>query len=76
LIFVFVQNIFLEQYWTSSQTFFHFFYDNSPRELQIEAFKAHVQAAKITKLPLIIHTRAANEETIEVLQEERGILPA
>ena len=54
------------------ETGLDFFYDNSPRDLQIEAFEAHVQAAKITKLPLIIHTRSANEETVDVLQSERG----
>lgn len=54
------------------ETGLDFFYENSPRELQLEAFKAHVQAAKMTQLPLIIHTRAANKETIDVLTGEKG----
>ena len=54
------------------ETGLDFFYDNSPRDQQKKALRAHIEAAKITKLPLIIHTRAANEETIEILQEAAG----
>ncbi len=54
------------------ETGLDFFYDNSPRDHQKEALRAHIEAAKITKLPLIIHTRAANKETIDILKEAAG----
>lgn len=39
---------------------------------QRERFKAHIQAAKIVKKPLIIHTREAAEDTLQILQEENA----
>ena len=54
------------------ETGLDFFYDNSPREHQKESLRAHIKAAKETKLPLIIHTRAANEDTIKILKEAAG----
>ena len=47
-----------------------FYYENSPKELQIELFKTHIEAARKSFLPLIVHTRAADSETIEILQNE------
>ena len=47
-----------------------FYYENSPKELQIELFKIHIEAARKSFLPLIVHTRAADSETIEILQNE------
>ncbi len=39
---------------------------------QRERFRTHIQASRITNLPLIIHTRAASEDTIAILKEEGG----
>lgn len=39
-------------------------------EWQRERFRTHIRAAKATKLPLIIHTRQAAEDTIRILKEE------
>ena len=39
-------------------------------EWQRERFRTHIRAAKATKLPLIIHTRQAPEDTIRILKEE------
>ncbi|WP_047392032.1 TatD family hydrolase [Chitinibacter sp. ZOR0017] len=39
-------------------------------EWQRERFRTHIRAAKVAKLPLIIHTRAASEDTIRILREE------
>ncbi|HEY7804352.1 MAG TPA: TatD family hydrolase [Orrella sp.] len=39
-------------------------------EWQRERFRTHIRAAKQAKLPLIIHTRQAQEDTIRILQEE------
>ena len=47
-----------------------FYYENSPKELQIKLFKIHIEAARKSFLPLIVHTRAADSETIEILQNE------
>lgn len=47
-----------------------FYYDNSPRDVQTEVFKRQIQIAKDLNLPIIIHSRAANDETIEVLTGE------
>lgn len=42
-------------------------YDNSARPAQRERFEAHVEAARTTGLPLIVHTRDAEEDTAEIL---------
>jgi TatD DNase family protein len=47
-----------------------FHYDNSPRDQQAESFRTHIQAARTTGLPLVIHTRSADRETAEILEEE------
>jgi TatD DNase family protein len=54
-----------------------YFYDNAPREAQATGFRRHIAAARITGLPLVIHTRAADEDTIQILEEEaeQGAFP-
>jgi TatD DNase family protein len=47
-----------------------YYYDNSPREDQQAGFRKHIHVAKETGLPLIIHTRDAEEDTIRILREE------
>jgi len=47
-----------------------FYYDHSPREIQIEVFKKQIRIAKDLNSPIIIHSRDANEETVEILQDE------
>ena len=47
-----------------------FYYENSPKELQIKLFKIHIEAARETNLPLIVHTRNADIETIQLLKDE------
>jgi TatD DNase family protein len=47
-----------------------FHYDNSPRENQREVFRRQLRLARAEKLPVIIHTREAEEETIEILRAE------
>jgi TatD DNase family protein len=41
-------------------------------EWQRERFRTHIRAARQTDLPLIIHTRAASDDTISILKEEGG----
>jgi TatD DNase family protein len=52
-----------------------FHYDNSPRDVQIEVFKRQLRAARECDLPVIIHTREAEAETIDILQstQSRGV---
>ena len=47
-------------------------YDLSPREAQMTGFRNHIAAARETGLPLVIHTRMAEEDTARVLEEEMG----
>src|SRR5690606_15681948 len=52
------------------ETGLDFFYEYSPRLEQEESFRRHIEAARITGLPLIIHTREAEEDTVRILQDE------
>jgi len=45
-------------------------YDNAPRDAQETGFRRHIEAARVTQLPLVIHTRSADEDTIKILREE------
>lgn len=47
-----------------------FHYDNSPRDVQVAVFKRQLHAARDLNLPVIIHTREAEAETIEILQTD------
>jgi TatD DNase family protein len=47
-------------------------YDFSPREVQHEVFSAQVRLARDLRLPVIIHTREADEDTIAILEREGG----
>ncbi len=45
-------------------------YDHSPRDQQQASFRIHIQAARETGLPLVVHTRSADDDTIRILREE------
>jgi TatD DNase family protein len=47
-------------------------YDNSPRDAQERGFRAHIAAARETGLPLVIHSRDADDDTAKILEEEMG----
>lgn len=47
-------------------------YDFSPRDVQQRAFRAQIRLAHELKLPIIIHTREADEDTLRILQEEEA----
>ena len=47
-----------------------FHYDHSPGDVQREVFRAQVRLAREVKLPVIIHTREADDETATLLEEE------
>jgi TatD DNase family protein len=46
-----------------------FHYDNSPREVQREVFARQLRLAMKLSLPVIIHSREADEETVEILRD-------
>ena len=47
-----------------------YYYDNSPREAQKEAFRRQLRIARERRLPAVIHTRDAEADTVAILQEE------
>jgi TatD DNase family protein len=47
-------------------------YDNSPRAAQERGFRTHIAAARETGLPLVIHSREADEDMARILEEESG----
>jgi TatD DNase family protein len=49
------------------ETGLDFHYDHSPRDKQAEVFKSHLQLAGELALPIIIHSREAFDETMEIL---------
>lgn len=57
------------------ETGLDFHYDLSPRDIQARVFRAHVTAARETGLPLVVHTREADEEMAAILEEEYAIGP-
>jgi TatD DNase family protein len=47
-----------------------YYYDKSDRRAQRERFQAHIEAARATGLPLVVHTRDAEDDTTEILARE------
>lgn len=50
------------------ETGLDYYYDTAPREAQKKNFIAHVEAARETGLPIIVHSRDAEEDTLEILK--------
>jgi TatD DNase family protein len=53
------------------ETGLDFHYDHSPRDVQERVFRAHIAAARMCGLPLIIHAREADREIADILHEEK-----
>ncbi len=57
-----------------------YYYDKSDRAAQRDRFRAHIEAARATGLPLVVHTRDAEDDTAEILERAvneggvRGVL--
>ena len=47
-------------------------YDFTPRDVQQQVFRAQIRLAREQNLPVVIHTREADEDTIAILREEGG----
>ena len=59
------------------ETGLDYYYDHSPRDEQCESFRIHIEAARRMQLPLVVHTRDAEEQTLEILTDEmqKGAFP-
>ena len=51
------------------ETGLDFFYNNSEKDKQIDSFRIHIDAAIKTNVPLIIHSREAEKETFDILND-------
>jgi TatD DNase family protein len=54
------------------ETGLDYYYEHSPRAQQAANFRAHIAAARELALPLIVHTRDAEDDTIDILRDEMG----
>jgi len=54
------------------ETGLDFHYGYSPKELQLQSLISHIEAARRADLPLILHTREADEAMADLLEEEMG----
>lgn len=54
------------------ETGLDYYYDHSDRARQQTSFRAHIAASRETGLPLIVHTRDAEEDTLAIMREEMG----
>lgn len=52
-----------------------FHYDLSPRDQQAAVFRQHIQASRLTDLPLVVHTREADDVMAGILEEEQARAP-
>jgi len=59
------------------ETGLDYYYDKSPRDRQRDSFRVHIDAARRTGLPVIIHTRDADDDMAQILTEEmaKGAFP-
>ncbi len=59
------------------ETGLDYYYEHSPRAAQQVSFRAHIEASRETGLPLIVHARDADDDTVTILQEEyaKGAFP-
>lgn len=54
------------------ETGLDYYYDHSDRDVQKRLFRRHIAVARKTGLPLIIHTRDAEDDTLAILTDEMG----
>lgn len=52
------------------ETGLDYYYDHSDRDRQQRSFQAHIAASRETGLPLIVHTRDAEEDTLAIMRDE------
>ncbi|UCI24071.1 TatD family hydrolase [Mesorhizobium sp. B2-8-5] len=49
-----------------------YYYDKAPRDAQAQGFRTHIAAARRTGLPLVIHSRDADDDMAAILEDETG----
>lgn len=54
------------------ETGLDYYYDKSDRQVQRDLFRVHIGVARETRLPLVIHTRDAEDDTLAILEDELG----
>lgn len=54
------------------ETGLDYYYEKSDRQVQQALFRTHIAVARQTGLPLIIHTRDAEDDTVAILEDELG----
>jgi TatD DNase family protein len=54
------------------ETGLDYYYEHAPRQQQRSNFRSHISAGRNTGLPVIVHTRDADDDTIEILRDEMG----
>lgn len=52
-----------------------YYYDNSPRDIQMEVFKKQIELAAKLNLPIVIHSRDAHKDTFDTLKEAHEKYP-
>lgn len=52
------------------ETGLDYYYDNAPRDKQCENFRLHIHAARESGLPIVVHTRDAEDDTLEIMADE------
>ena len=57
------------------ETGLDFYYNHSKKNKQIDSFKRHIEAALETNLPIIVHSRNAEEETFNILSKYKHEKP-
>ena len=55
------------------ETGLDYFYEHSPRDAQRRSFRVHIAAARESGLPVVIHTRDADEDLLRILGEEHAV---
>ena len=48
-----------------------YFYDKAPRDVQQASFRAHIRAARLADVPIVVHARDADDDIARILAEER-----
>jgi TatD DNase family protein len=57
------------------ETGLDYYYQHSPRESQCELFRRHIRVGRKLDLPVIVHSRDADEETVAILKEAHAEAP-
>jgi TatD DNase family protein len=55
------------------ETGLDYYYDNAPRDVQRAAFLRHLELARETGLPVVVHTRSADADTADIIADAAGV---